>query len=1590
MLSNHNSKLTNQKFMQQHQRFGIRKLTIGVASMILGTTFVLGSQNAKADPDVNAGQGASDQSSQIATNSSPASNQVTLHTSPTSTPANTENGSQTNNGSVTVPISNLNGSGVDPSQIGTNLAGPHSETTLTDVSGNTTLAHGPSQTHQLLFTIDAKRGDNVTITVPSIFTPTPDQIRGIVDVSSTTNADHSTTLTYRMSSTDTSSQTVYIGLTPTTDTWDLLPANTTYSVVVRKNGDEVARVDYHYGEPAEITDAPIRLDPHQAANGNLVQGQKYAVALKLPNTGVNDGDNFRGTATITVPAGFQLDSNGAYGFVDDGNYGNVDTTAVEGLTISQAGGAGTPIIINFDNSKQQLNSQNIVFWGTYTQPLTASQNNFQATVQYQTHHGSQLESATHNYAGRVQAMNLPVSNVQQSKLDVVTVMDSKIATDNATDPNGNHQSDDTDNWNYPTAWVLQLNNTGNVAQTNVKLNIQVEPGTIFNYRSIPFVTTGENEGVTVDATLTDGTVLHILPHHNAGANSNGDSASLNSDATATDGSNIRSLQITLDKINPGSSVYINLTKVGAILSKATTKKVNDHAHYSYSLTSDQNVITNGSEDPVIVAPTPKEHNVQFVGNSTGFINGSYDKDSTGSTALMNSGHIYYTLGHNQEKDDRKSSYLIVIPAGFHVESDDDVNVFYNGQNIRNATGAKTAKVTPLGAIGPAGEYVYRVDLSFTPGESPTAIVEKSDNEQLPLVINDGQGPASYNYTQHSGLMNGNGFSSGYPDHIGLLMEINSNNDLVPFLGGQVTSLKPSSHETPITLGGISYNVMPENILAHQIIGTWDYTDAQYSFVEPNVYGSRSGVRNDAEASYHNPNSLTKAEFEYSDHANGVPNVNETTGHLNLTTLLTDGGTSSYSYNVINLPATTNGDPVTFSLTGPGTIVGNGSTSQLLYSTTPLTKTSNLTAADLSNYVPASSITDWSSVRSVLLQSGTLNNNSVVNAYLPFRVAGMQAGLRETSSAADLGLQNIFTGDHTSTVLNSGLMPLPIHVTRYVTVTTHWLRQNDDGTTTDIQSANTQNYKAGDAYTTSALPADQVPTGYSLVATPDNASGNTDASDIVVNYVYAKTPTPTEQQATLRFVDDDDTDTTNNLHPIMDASGNEASSINFAGLNSAVQDLENHGYALVSVDSDGPTASTLSGNARVNFATIFGNFDNDSSTNQAFSLHFVHKTDQATTTATAQRIIHYVENSRTGADLQSPTTQTANFSTNYHYDATKHDATKPHTSANDAVNSQREMDVFTGNPTNVLAPGTPSLTWTTSDSFAQLTGPATFAGTNGTWEFTNTDPAGLTRTIAAETPTAPSSTPENVYLIYTFHANNTPTPTREAKTITETIHYVYATGGPAAPDHVSHVTFNPVGTDGWNLTSNSFAAVPTPTINGYTPDQFVIAAQPVNPTSNDLVFTVTYTANNTPTPIPQPSNQTNATEPVNPTNPTQVTEPVNPTNPTQVTTPVTPTQPTQVTTPIKPTNPTQPSQVTTPVQPTNINVQPVEPVNGQQPLLPLGSTTLNRQGGQPMQQVGKKLPQTGNGQKDASAAVGLGLAALLSALGIEFRKKKEID
>nr|WP_108725487.1 MucBP domain-containing protein [Lactiplantibacillus plantarum] len=281
-----------------------------------------------------------------------------------------------------------------------------------------------------------------------------------------------------------------------------------------------------------------------------------------------------------------------------------------------------------------------------------------------------------------------------------------------------------------------------------------------------------------------------------------------------------------------------------------------------------------------------------------------------------------------------------------------------------------------------------------------------------------------------------------------------------------------------------------------------------------------------------------------------------------------------------------------------------------------------------------------------------------------------------------------------------------------------------------------------------------------------------------------------------------------------------------------------------------------------------------------------------------------------------------------------------------------------------------ITFTRTVSTDAVTGEKTYGGWSAAQQFAAVDsPAikGYTpdqSKISTQTVTGDSSDLEFT-IVYT---KNAPTVTTESKTVNETIHYVYTDGTIAHDDYVAQpITFTrTVSTDavtgektygGWSA-AQQFAAVDSPAIKGYTPDQSKISTQTVTGDSSDLEFTVVYKADST---------STKPVKPEQPTIPTTPTEPVKPGQPTTPTEPVKPGQPTTSTQPVKP------GQLTTPAKPD----QPMTSDKSVQTIT--------------IKFVGQRLPQTNETDQQHMTLSGLLLLAmsgLLGLLGMAKRQHKE--
>lgn len=1103
MGSKNNLKLRSEKMAQRKAKYKIKKLNVGVASVMVGVLLAFSNADAVNADVVDTATNdekttqlteSTENETEVALTETPEENTVTS----TQTVEQAEADKSADQG--VPPVENNEVSSAESTteapqeQMHATFRSAVADVPTVNVDqvieNNTqsqavTLDHGDNETRSISIMVPAVAGDTVTVTVPYIFTAsTGSSINGelynvdtetspVADPGYVTNkASQNTTFTYNINTT--ASMIFNLRLVPTVSDWSFLTPGSKFQVVVKKNGDDIGEITYTIGQPAEITTVNLNFDQNQTAENGLVKDQKYVLGVNLANNGQKDGDNFAGTVTLNVPKGFLADTTSigyAYGLTDKTVVGDTASdfaTLANGknVTIKQAA-AGEPVVIDFNNAKTDLLKGSLLLFGTYTTELAASDNNFDATVAYYSINtaGERAKDMIQQAVGTKQ-LNLAVATkVNNSWGAQFKKKDGEIYTDNGQ-ADGEHQSDDTKldyNDNGSLIRSIEVYNNGNVAQENVLIHLDIEPGTIMNggegEYALAITSSSENQpsGLT-RATLTDGRTVDLQMGNFVTSNVNSIVVAIDDKAisagVAKDGSNIKALDIGYKNIEAGTKVKINFSN-NAILEKGTTKKVNDTAEYSYTVTSDKGQELTGKMSLNIKAPNPSKN--QFTGNILNFNNTSYQPTSEDGGNIAT---ITYQIRNIVQYNDIPSSYFIAIPQGFDLEDASQLHVYKHGGALYEA-----AVVEDLGYIGINGERMFKISLPETPWyRTPVLINGTSYTTPLQIVANKNQLPLSYAYPE-------NGMS--------LFMELNENDQVSAPTNG-------FANISEVTLrDGKTYKVRSTNLGYYKTPN-----EVSYSFTYPSTYGQMNGIIKAADAGkYTEETGTTKLAYSSSKE------LANSKGTIRLANVLTDKGISEYSYNVINLPSIANGDNATIVLTGEGvdkvttTGTGNG---QLLFAYTPFVG-DQVTEAALVDFVTADQVTDWSKVKAVVLKSDKLDPSAIAMAELGFKITGIKDG----SSVVDVTLQDHFTGEHENSTGVGGIYNVAptykLEIQRYVDVTTRWI--DTDGN--ELQAPDVQSIMSGATYVTTGITRPH----YKFVKVEGQPAGVTAGQDIVVTYIY---------------------------------------------------------------------------------------------------------------------------------------------------------------------------------------------------------------------------------------------------------------------------------------------------------------------------------------------------------------------------------------------------------------------------------------------------------------------------------------------------------
>ncbi|WP_225209029.1 mucin-binding protein [Limosilactobacillus walteri] len=434
--------------------------------------------------------------------------------------------------------------------------------------------------------------------------------------------------------------------------------------------------------------------------------------------------------------------------------------------------------------------------------------------------------------------------------------------------------------------------------------------------------------------------------------------------------------------------------------------------------------------------------------------------------------------------------------------------------------------------------------------------------------------------------------------------------------------------------------------------------------------------------------------------------------------------------------------------------------------------------------------------------------------------------------------------------------------------------------------------------TLAQVAGQPVVGYHITGNVNaNADGSANAvtvnptsGDIDVTVVYtpdAKTPdTPQKAQVTIY-----DKTANKQLSTFDNNNGIKGSAISFDGEPQTLQAYLNSGYVFDSAtDANGNSIGTAS---NINF----GNFDSIDGNVQSFNIYLVHGTDTKTETATTNAHVHYVvagnEANKPAAPADSPT-QTINW--------TKTNTTDKVTGATTEGTWTPDKSGFTSVTSPNLTNYTPdqavanfttpqpnrdqvvTVVYNPNPEVAQKADLIVYDKTDNNKQLNNFDNSGKAGTQISFSGAAnyvadliakgykidsfvndqnvtsnPSSYGQITYdnfdnnaasdqhfKLYLVHDTENATQT---KNTTSTVHYVVSDGKTTPPaDHTETITWTQPGTKdkvtgtftptgNWT-TPDHYTDVPTPNLEGYTPDRSNVPAPTPDPNTNPNT-TVTY-------------------------------------------------------------------------------------------------------------------------------------------------------
>ncbi|GAX02915.1 mucus-binding protein, LPXTG-motif cell wall anchor [Secundilactobacillus pentosiphilus] len=1285
----------------------------------------------------------------------------------------------------------------------------------------------------LTLTVNAKAGDVCKINIP---TNTPvytfDQAvplnRNVGSTETTANDDGSHTVTDIFTTDSTTQQLIKINLN---NNWTSQPAGMsdvgktlTKTITYSINGVDQTPITFTQRiQPTTNLSTVSLLYPDAQTIGKILPNQNYVFGVSVNEADgiqddtatvprVNNAVNFGGSKiTIPVPTGFVLDTSST----------SQINGIVDGTTITQPGGKGTDVIVNVPaKAGNQVSDKDVFEYkivGAFDVAQTAADQTLTANgdvtfSQVINSDGTTLTDSADPWSVTILAANTDAT--QGSKGTINLKGNSSVAPDKLE-----LDQDPSDRPQYLNSFGFTFNSAAEAK--NAKITITIPSGLDVTSIKTPA------QGISPKSYMPDTSSWSYTFTLADGTTQTG-SVSAGGEAKITGDSAIRTAVFTPNKLAPGSYATDLGTANSFIASGELSTKYDDGTAIKNGdqLTSSAEIAFDAIGATQTESLPTTQTIVDNVALAQGFLvtrNGSRDPGNPSAGTLQ----LRYNdpLGQTTNKIYEPTFYF-VIPKVTTVASinslgwytDDPVSnpatTDPTGELLTQATGAKVSQF-----VADNGQTVVKIDYAGTGTTVDMGSV--TGHWGAVTLANDPDAlPGSYPYYIYIVSPTTKLLNTTKPTDLSFV-ENNANAYLLNGENGHgdwVIETAPSFFNSALAQGN-------QNTGAVQNGSSDKQGDEKLTFYDSIVY---------------TPSNNGPAEHNASIAIN-LPTKGDSQG-------------SGYTFNLtgpIQMPANYT------TPTGDGTPIN----ATVLYSTQPQAANTAVTTPDTTGYVNADQVTDWSTIRSIIIQVTSIKANTSTGR-IP--IVGTAANFKNQGNKTGY-LQTIFYGDGANASVSSKEKEPSIKITGTSTVKAryHYVDGNGVNQYVELDDLSKALTDGVDTFTNdyptklsdfSSTDQGLIPAGYKLVTddsgqvTPTIVDSKTDGKPVFGQVAqnsfdgdFVQYELAGHVSTQVEYIDDDNSGAIVGTPKVI--SGAPGGSIDWS------MDQMPVGYQLA---KNQVTSGTY-------------NFKADS--NMPVQIHLKHIITQGTATST--RTITY-----TGVISGNPASinQPANWTTSYD-EVTKVTTYTPLN--NYAAVDSPDISGYTPDKASVPAvtntiittkPGDSQITVTYVANSAELT--VTYVDTDDNDKVVG-DPETLNGTTD-KTGTYTVTVPDNYILAagqdgtvpYTFkagtdtsdnltiklaHKHTTDLPDGFTGITHRTITY---TGAPTNPSSVSQPLKWTTDTDEVTgvttyTPSGNYPTVTSPSITGYTPDQATVAAGTDTATTtmpSDSSVTVTYSAN----------------------------------------------------------------------------------------------------------------------------------------------------